>query len=203
MTRSDDESRSASALARSYRGERVLTSVIGLVALLVGVAALVVGAGWLGTYRAARPVLDPMAVDWLVRQALTARIAAILLGLAMLVLGLMWFFRSLRPEARPDLALDSTIGKGLTVTAGAISAAIAADAEQVDGVSRARVRAVGDREHPALRLSLWLRDGSDVKTIWREIDSTVLRRARESLGVEHLPTAVRLELGAAERQRVR
>jgi hypothetical protein len=142
-------------------------------------------------------------VDFLIRWKPAARIAAIVLGVVLLVLGLIWFLRSLRPEARPDLALDDTLGAGLTVTAGAIAGAIQADAEQVEGVGRARARIVGDQRNPALRLSLWLVEGSDVKAVWRELDTAVLAHARECLGIESLPTAVRIELAATERQRVR
>ncbi|WP_340683205.1 alkaline shock response membrane anchor protein AmaP [Amycolatopsis coloradensis] len=190
---------SAKALGRSTGTERTLTVLIGLVALLGGAAALVVGAGWLGTHRAGRPLVDPIALDWLSRHALASRIGAIVLGVLLLWLGLWWFFRSLRPEGRPDLELDDD----LVVTSSAISEAVRADAERVDGVGRARVRAVGDKENPALRITLWLVEGTDLKRVWEQLDSTVLARARESLGVDVLPTAVRIELDTAAPQRVR
>ncbi|QXV58304.1 alkaline shock response membrane anchor protein AmaP [Amycolatopsis sp. TNS106] len=190
---------SAKALGRSTGTERTLTVLIGLVALLGGAAALVVGAGWLGTHRAGRPLVDPIALDWLSRHALASRIGAIVLGVLLLWLGLWWFFRSLRPEGRPDLELDDD----LVVTASAISEAVRADAETVDGVGRARVRAVGDKENPALRITLWLVEGTDLKRVWEQLDRTVLARARESLGVDVLPTAVRIELDTAAPQRVR
>ncbi|MFK0250660.1 alkaline shock response membrane anchor protein AmaP [Amycolatopsis azurea] len=190
---------SAKALGRSTGTERTLTVLIGLVALLGGAAVLVVGAGWLGTYRANRSLVDPIALDWLVRNALAARIGAIVLGVLLLWLGLWWFFRSLRPEGRPDLELD----EDLVVTSAAISDAVRLDAETIDGVGRARVRAVGDKENPALRITLWLVEGTDLKRVWEQLDLTVLARARESLGVDVLPTAVRIELDTTAPQRVR
>jgi len=190
---------SAKALGRSTGTERTLTVLIGLLALLGGAAVLVVGAGWLGTYRANRSLVDPIALDWLVRNALAARIGAIVLGVLLLWLGLWWFFRSLRPEGRPDLELDDD----LVVTSSAISDAVRLDAETIDGVGRARVRAVGDKENPALRITLWLVEGTDLKRVWEQLDLTVLARARESLGVDVLPTAVRIELDTTAPQRVR
>ncbi|MEV7554459.1 alkaline shock response membrane anchor protein AmaP [Amycolatopsis sp. NPDC089917] len=189
---------SAKALGRSTGTERTLTVLIGLLALLGGAAVLVVGAGWLGTYRANRSLVDPIALDWLLRNALAARIGALVLGVLLLWLGLWWFSRSLRPEGRPDLELDD-----LVVTASAISEAVRVDAETIDGVGRARVRAVGDKENPALRITLWLVEGTDLKRVWEQLDLTVLARARESLGVDVLPTAVRIELDTAAPQRVR
>ncbi|RSM83785.1 alkaline shock response membrane anchor protein AmaP [Amycolatopsis sp. WAC 01375] len=190
---------SAKALGRSTGTERTLTVLIGLLVLLGGAAVVVVGAGWLGTHRANRPLVDPIALDWLSQHAPAARISAIVLGVLLLWLGLWWFFRSLRPEGRPDLELD----EDLVVTSSAISEAVRADAETVDGVGRARVRAVGDKENPALRITLWLSEGTDLKRVWEQLDSTVLARARESLGVGVLPTAVRIELDTAAPQRVR
>lgn len=193
---------STSALGRSYRAERTLSTAIGLLALLAGATAIVLGLDWLGTSRATLPVLDPTVMDWLDHHQPAPRIGAISLGVLLLVLGLVCFFRSLRPEARPDLELDHTAGKGLIVTAGAIAHAVQADVEHIDGVSRARARIVGDRQHPALRLSLWLREDSDVKAVWHELNA-VLGRTRECLGLSALPTAVLMELAIAERRQMR
>ena len=193
----------AKALSRSYTGERALTFVAGLLALLGGAAALLVGTGLLGEYRGRRPLLDPIAVGWLGGHALAARIAALVLGLVALVLGLRWTLRSLRPEPRPDLDLDRTEGAELVVTAGAISGAVQAGAEQLEGVSRARVRAVGSRTAPALRITLWLHEDTDLKRVWEALDQRVLGPARESLGLDVLPAAVRLELDTSAAKRVR
>ena len=193
----------AKALSRSYTGERTLTFLVGLLAFAGGALALVVGFGVLGEFRGRRPLLDPIAVDWLGGHATPARITAIVLGVLLFVLGLRWALRSLRPEPRPDLDLDRTEGAELVVTATAIAGAVQADAEQLDGVARARVRAVGSRTSPALRITLWLREGTDLKTVWSDLDTRVLTRARESLGLASLPTAVRLELDTSPAKRVR
>ncbi|SHG11421.1 hypothetical protein [Streptoalloteichus hindustanus] len=195
--------RSTAAVTRSALGERGGLTALGLLLVLAGVAALVVGAGWLGTFRARRPLLDPIAVDWLAEHADLARAIALVLGLLALVLGLRWALLALRQEPRPDLVLDHTADSELTVTAGALADALRADAEAVPDVTRARARTVGSADAPAVRLSLWLRDGADVRAVWEELDRTVLGRARSSFGTPSLPTAVRLELETAERQRVR
>ncbi|HET6708306.1 alkaline shock response membrane anchor protein AmaP [Amycolatopsis sp.] len=193
----------ARALSRSYTGERTLTFLIGLAAFAGGTLALVVGLGGLGEFRGRRPLLDPIALDWLGAHATPARVAAIVLGVLLFVLGLRWALRSLRPEPRPDLDLDRTEGAELVVTAAAVAGAVQADAEQLDGVSRARVRAVGSRTSPALRITLWLPEGTDLKAVWADLDAQVLTRARDSLGLASLPAAVRLELDTAPAKRVR
>ncbi|MEU4247420.1 alkaline shock response membrane anchor protein AmaP [Amycolatopsis sp. NPDC026612] len=191
------------ALSRSYTGERTLTFLVGLLAFLGGASALAAGFGWLGEFRGRRPLLDPIAVGWLGAHATPARIAAIVLGVLLFVLGLRWALHSLRPEPRPDLDLDRTEGAELVVTAAAIAGAVQADAEQLDGVGRARVRAVGSRTSPALRITLWLHEGTDLKHVWSELDERVLTRARDSLGLASLPAAVRMELDTSPAKRVR
>jgi hypothetical protein len=175
---------------RSNRTERVLATVLGALALLVGGAAVL-----LHRFAVDRPVLDPVVLDWARRHLLPVRIGLLALGLLAVLLGLLWAWRAVRPERHPDLRLDDVV-----VTAKALAAAVRADAEQVDGVDGAKVSVVGT---PALRLRLTLRHGADLTRVWRELDGRVLSRARAALGVDVLPAAVRLDLAKRERQRVR
>ena len=195
-------SRSSSAVARSAGTDRTLTTLLALVALAGGVVVLLVGTGVFGSARAGRSLVDPIAIDLLRANRSLALVLAIVAGLLLVLLGLLWALRSLRPESKPDLVLDHSRGTGLTVSSGAIAEAVRADAEIVPGVERARVRLVGDTDNPALRITVWLRQGSDVRDIWNDLDTRVLSRARDALGVQRLPAAVRIELDAAEGSRV-
>jgi hypothetical protein len=195
-------SRSSAAVARSAGTDRTLTTLLALVALAGGVVVLLVGAGVFGSGRAGRSLVDPIAIDLLRANRSLALVLALVAGLLLVLLGLWWALRSLRPESKPDLVLDGSRGSRLTVSSGAIAEAVHADAETVPGVERARVRLVGDPDNPALRITLWLRQGSDVRDIWNGLDTQVLSRARDALGVERLPAAVRIELDAAEGSRV-
>jgi hypothetical protein len=195
-------SRSSSALARSYGVERAIVAIIGVLALAGGVLVLVVGRGWLGRFRAHRPLLDPLVVGWLRRYPQWSHGVAIVLGVVLLIVGLWWFARGFKPESKPDLRLDEESGEHITVTSSAIGGALESDCENIAGINKARARAVGTPAAPAVRLSLWLEDGTDVREIWEQLDGNVLARARESLGVERLPTAVRLEMDTAAAQRV-
>lgn len=189
--------RSRAAVARSAGGDRTLTTIVGLLLLAGGVVAALVGFGVLGTFRAGRPLLDPIVTTWVGGHLQAARWIAIGLGLVLLVVGLWWVLRSLRPEPRPDVSLSEAPGERLTVGHAAICDAVRRDAEGVEGVTRARVRLVGTRIRPALRLNLSLVEGSDVRDVWADLDGRVLARARQAFGVSALPTAVRLELDAS------
>ncbi len=84
------------------------------------------------------------------------------------------------------------------VNAAAAADAVAAQAGMLPGVRRARARLVGSERAPALRVTLWLTEDADVRTLLERIDDTVLAPARQSLDLAALPVAVRLELDAPD-----
>ncbi|HSK58459.1 MAG TPA: alkaline shock response membrane anchor protein AmaP [Actinomycetospora sp.] len=173
-----------------------MTIVLGLVLVAASVLALLVGFGVFGEFRAQRPLIDPIAVQWVTDHSDATFWIAVGIGVVLFVLGLWWTLHSLRPEPRPDVSLSEVPGERLTVEHAAICDAVRHDAETIDGVSRARVRLVGTPMRPALRIALTLVEGSDVRDVWAELDGRVLARAREAFSVSALPTAVRLELDA-------
>ncbi len=189
--------RSRAAVARSVAGDRTLVILAGLVLLAVGVLVVLLGAGVFGVYRAQRPLIDPDISSWITANGTLARWIAIVGGIVLLVVGLTWAIRSLRPEPRPDVLLSGVPGQRLTVEHSAIADAVRGDAEAIDGVSRARVRLVGDELRPAMRMTLWLVEDADVRDVWAEVDGRVLARARQAFAVDALPTAIRIELDAA------
>lgn len=191
------------AQRRPYGADRTLTFLAGLAIFATATAALIVGFGLLGQLRSQRPLLDPIAIDWLAAEPTLARITAIAFGVLLTVLGLWWFLHALLPERKPDIDLHHRDNGRLTVAATAIAGAVRADAEQVDGVSKATARTVGKADRPALRLDIWLHESADLKDVWQQLNDRVLSRARESLGTDTLPTAVRIRLNAPQRNRVR
>lgn len=189
--------RSRSAVARSAGGDRSLLVIIGLIVLAVGVLVALLGYNVFGSDPAGRPLLDPVVVDAMRAQPLIARIVAIAVGLLLLLLGLTWTARSLRPERKPDLVLDRGPQTAITVSASAAADALAGQAAALPGVGRAKARMVGTEDAPALRVSLWLTDDADVRDVLDRLDRQVLSSARSSLGLGALPVAVRLELDQA------
>jgi hypothetical protein len=188
--------RSRAAVARSAGGDRTLTVLLGLVLVAAAVLALLVGYGVFGTFRAQRPVIDPLLVQWTVAHPDATRWIVAGIGVVVFLVGLWWTLRSLRPEPQPDVSLSEIPGERLTVEHSAIADAVRTDAETINGVSRARVRLVGSPERPALRIALTLVEGADVRDVWADLDGRVLARARQAFSVSALPTAVRLELDA-------
>lgn len=188
--------RSRAAVGPSAARDRALTTLLGLVLLALGVLVVLLGTGVFGVFRAQRPVVDPIVAVWTASHVPLTRLLLVVGGLVLLVLGLVWAVRALRPEPRPDVLLDDTPGTRLRVRHTAVCEAVRADAETVPGVARARARMVGEEARPALRLALWLEEGTDVRDVWAEVDGRVLARARRAFEVSALPAAVRIELEA-------
>lgn len=186
--------RAHAAVARSVVGDRSLVVLVGIALLAVGTLMALLSYGVLGTGRAQRALLDPIVLDALRAQPTLARAIAIAAGAVLIVLGLAWAARSLRPDRRPDLVLDGWTDTAIVVTSTAVAEAVAARAATVPGVGRARARLVGTDAAPALRVVLWLIDDADVRGVLHRLDTEVLDTARASLGLAALPTAVRLEL---------
>ena len=182
------------ALARSMAWDRWLAVLVGFVLLVAGVLVALLSYGVLGTGRAARPLLDPMIVDALRSAPDLSRGIAIAAGVLLVVLGVAWAARSVRPEARPDLALESGADTGMVVTSGALAEAVSGQAAEIPGVLRARARTVGTGETPALRVTLGLADDADVREVLTRLHDDVITTARTALGIGPLPVAVRLEL---------
>jgi hypothetical protein len=191
--------RSRSAVARASGGDRGLLVLIGVVLLVVGVLVALLAAGVFGAGRAERPLLDPVVVDALRAQPLLWRVVAIAGGVVLALLGLVWAARSVRPEARPDLRLESPAGTSIVVSAAAAAEAVATTATGLPGVGRAKARLVGSDTAPALRVTLWLADDADVRAVLRGLHDDVLGTARDALGLAVLPVAVRLELDRPHR----
>lgn len=174
----------------------------GLLAVVIGLVASLTGSGLFGVFRGRRPLADPLALDWLGTHAAGAGAAAILTGLLLTAAGLGAVLLVLRPEHRVDLVFADGGTSLLVVTASAVAEAVRADAEATPGVARARVAVVGSVRRPRLRVTLSLREGGDLPTIWADLDQRVLERARRSLGVAVLPATVHLDLDAVPAVRV-
>lgn len=188
---------------RAVTFERTVTAIVGTIAVLLGAMALVVGTGVFGVHRARRGVLDPLVLSWIRDNPGYALGIGVGIGVVLAVFGVWWIVRAARPEPRPNPNLRTGDEGATTVAGTALAEAVRADAREISGVTRVRINTTGRGAAPGLRLVLFLQHGTDVRQVWDELDEKVLARARQALQTEVLPTAVRLELDRAPRQRVR
>ncbi|QGV81300.1 alkaline shock response membrane anchor protein AmaP [Streptomyces ficellus] len=128
---------------------------------------------------------------------------AVIAVLAVLVLlSLWWLVAQLRRPRPPEVLVDSRDGDGATLRGRALEGAMEAEAEALDGVSRARVRLAGRRTAPSARVSLLLEPhASPDETLARLRDGT-LKHARESAGLPRLPTEAHLRAARQPTRRV-
>ncbi|MEU6696987.1 alkaline shock response membrane anchor protein AmaP [Pseudonocardia sp. NPDC046786] len=189
---------------RSAGGARWGLTLLGVVLLAAGVLTVLLVTGVFGQNRPQRPLLDPLISEFLVAHGTAARVAAIVAGIVLFVLGLLWAARGLRPEPRPDLVLDAGSGSEIRIDSAAAADALAEGAAALPGVTRARARMVGRASAPAVRATVWVEEDvadTGVAEICRRLDSEVLPQVRDSLGFPDLPVAVRLELDSGPRDR--
>ncbi|MBN9734473.1 hypothetical protein Ae168Ps1_5611 [Pseudonocardia sp. Ae168_Ps1] len=187
---------------RSAGGARWGLTLLGLVLLAAGVLTVLLVNGVFGENRPQRPVFDPLVEQFLLANVTAVRAVTIVVGLLLLVLGLLWTARSLRPETRPDLVLDGGEGTRIRISSSAAADAVADGADALPGVTRARARMVGSAARPAVRATVWVDEDvadTEVAEICRRLDAEVLPQVRDALGLADLPVAVRLELDSARR----
>ncbi|MER7436404.1 alkaline shock response membrane anchor protein AmaP, partial [Pseudonocardia alni] len=187
---------------RSAGGARGGLVLLGVVLLAVGVLTVLLVTGVFGQGRPQRPLLDPVVEQFLLANGTAARLVAILAGLVLVLLGVWWTARSLRPESRPDLVLDGGPDTEIRIGASAAADAVADGAATLPGVTRARARMVGSTSAPAVRATVWVGEDvadGEVAEICRRLDAEILPGIRDALGMADLPVAVRLELDAARR----
>lgn len=187
---------------RSAGGARTGLVLLGGLLLAVGVLTVLLVTGVFGRGRPQRPLLDPVVEQFLLDHGTAARLVAVLAGLVLVLLGLWWTARSLRPEPRPELVLDGGPDTEIRIGASAAADAVADGAATLPGVTRARARMVGSASAPAVRATVWVDEDvadGEVAEICRRLDAEILPAIRDALGMADLPVAVRLELDAARR----
>jgi hypothetical protein len=187
---------------RTNQLNRWLLSLLGTLFVLLGAGGVLMGAKVFGDKRAVSSVIYPRAAQLLHREQSwlwwVLGAAALLIAL----LALYWVAVQLRVERIGAVTVQRTGQGDSTVASSALSDVVAAEAEALPEVEHARARLMNDTDSPELVLSVWLQDGAELGAVRTALDTTVLRHARESLGLEHLQTWLRIEVDAGARERV-
>ncbi|MFE9168680.1 alkaline shock response membrane anchor protein AmaP [Streptomyces kebangsaanensis] len=175
---------------------RVLTGLVGLVLLVVGGSVLALGLGlrppswWI--HRGPHDVLLSTAERTRWRET-GWWWPAVLGGLAVLfLLALWWLIAVLRRRRLAEVLVDTGDGETALLRGRALADVLAAEAEQLDGVSRAHVHLTGRRATPATHVQLLLEPHVDPGTTLTDLTTRSLARARDSANLESLPAEVRL-----------
>lgn len=117
------------------------------------------------------------------------------------LLALWWLLAQLHQGATGDLPVPAPTGT--RVRGNALAQAIGTEAEQLPGVSRARVRMLGAARSPRARVALTLTPGTAPDPVLRALSTGPLAHARASTGLTALPADARIRVDAGPVSRVR
>lgn len=125
-------------------------------------------------------------------------------GLVVLVLlALWWVLAQLRRQRLHEVLIDTGDGGGSLLKGGAMEDVLAAEAETLPGIERARVTLVGRRRtEPEVRVGLLLAPQAEPGEVVRRVNEEALSSARRSAGLAALPAEVRLRSAKHSAERV-
>jgi hypothetical protein len=186
------------------RANRVLFVLLGLLAIGGGGWCL-----WLSLPRsgyADQPVLGTRLEDWVARHQPAFWWSVGGAGLAVALLALVWLLAQGRTGrvGVVRVSWDPEAG-GTTVAGSALAQAVAGDADGVTDVVRSRASVRADSEVDGghrLVMVLTVGDRADFRTVCREVEETVLPRARQALARDALPATVQVTATEIKPRRV-
>ncbi|MER6348377.1 alkaline shock response membrane anchor protein AmaP [Streptomyces sp. NPDC001595] len=175
---------------------RVLLGLVGLVLLVLGGSVLAVGLGapspswWI--HQSRHDVLLSYAerTRWRDEGWWWPTVIAALAVL--LLLALWWLTAVLRRRRLTEVLVDTGDGEGALLRGRALENVLETEAAEPDGVARAHARLTGRRTAPASRVRLMLEPHVDPRAALQHLTGQALTHARESAGLDRLPTEVRL-----------
>ncbi|MER6998373.1 alkaline shock response membrane anchor protein AmaP [Streptomyces sp. NPDC000410] len=183
---------------------RVLIGLAGLVLLGVGGAALAAGLDldvpswwpWRGPGDVLVSEADRRrwrAEDWWWPVVIAVLAVVVLLAV-------WWLVAQLRRPRLAEVLVESGDGEGALLRGRALESVLAGEAEDLEGVARAKVVLRGRRNAPAARVRLLLEPHASPGEALDHLASEALARARDSAGLTALPAEVRLR---AEKHRAK
>lgn len=171
--------------------------ILGLIALLIGLAVLAIGFGLTAPIAPALeagadlgPVASVLALPY-------AAVIAVVVALILAVIGLRWLSAQVpRKDFAKPFRMQADARTGLTtVNAEVIAEAVAADLEATDGVSDAQVILRGTARSPELLIHVDADERADIDAVIADVAERAAGNASVALGAPL--SAVALEIGIA------
>jgi hypothetical protein len=178
------------------RTNRIMLGLVGLIALALGVGGLLAAAGVFGhrlqhqqltANKFSRYVGDHGVWLWPAIAAVT---------LVIVLLALLWLLRLLFATDRTNGVTIGTTGKKresgqtagqTTMTAAALSQAVAAEIGTYHGVTGAKARILGDPHHPTLAIEVTASRRAELRPLIERIETNAIGHARTALEQPKLP----------------
>ncbi|GLP65795.1 hypothetical protein TUSST3_24150 [Streptomyces sp. TUS-ST3] len=116
----------------------------------------------------------------------------VIAALVVLLALLLWWLLAQRRHRLDRVLVDSEDGVPARLEGRALETVIEEEAQELDGVSRAHVRLTGRRTAPTARVRLLLEPHADPARAVGRLSRETLAHARDSTGLDRLPSKVRL-----------
>ena len=182
------------------RTNRIVLVLFALALLGAGVAGALAGFGGFGEAIKHQLLVSDQVVNYFGRHG-DWLWPVIAVGAAILaLLALRWLLALLFSTDRSgDLPLtgDRSAGR-TTLSAAALTGAVASEVGGYPGVHSARARLIGDPQAPTLVLTATVEERADLPGLRRRIEGNAVRHARQALDNPELP--VQLDLTITDRQ---
>ncbi|MEV2209965.1 alkaline shock response membrane anchor protein AmaP [Streptomyces sp. NPDC050997] len=116
----------------------------------------------------------------------------VIAALAVLLALLLWWLIAQRGHRPGQVLVNSEDGAAARLDGRTLEVAIEEEAQALHGVSRAQVRLTGRRTAPTARVRLLLEPRADPARALGQLSRETLAHARDSAGLDRLPSKVRL-----------
>jgi hypothetical protein len=182
------------------RGNRVGLALIGLVLLAIGGLSLARGLGAFGVDAARRPVLERGTTALASgRPAFWPAVAAV--GVVLALIGLAWLFTLMHLDRVRRIRLQAG-ASGVTEVEGApVGRALADQVSTYPAVRRAHAVLRGRADAPRLDLGVTAGGPADLSDLVTKLHEEAVPDLRTTLGLNRLPTLVRLNVVPGRRTR--
>ncbi|KUM89670.1 MULTISPECIES: alkaline shock response membrane anchor protein AmaP [Streptomyces] len=185
---------------------RVLIGLVGLVLLAVGGSVLAVGLGvdppswWIHDGKKDVLLSDAERTRWDGEGWWWPTVIA---ALALVVLLTLWWLTAvLRRRRLTEVRVNTGDGEGALLRGRALEGVLEGEAAELDGVHRAHARLTGRPDTPGTRVRLLLEPHADPGTTLNHLTTQALAHARNSAGLDSLPSEVRMTGAKHKAERV-
>jgi hypothetical protein len=186
------------------RTNRVILLVLGLVMMVVGLAAALTSFGALRSGWADRTLVDNPVSRYAGDNGRWLWAVVGVVALVVLVLALRWLFLILfRTDRVRDLSLHTGGRDRVTLASSALAEAVSAEIQGYRGVRAARAWLVGSTEQPTLAIRVDTDLDADLAAVRDRIERDAVAHARQALDRSNLSVRLDLETKSQPGRRVR
>lgn len=178
------------------RTNRVALTLLGLLVLAAGAAAMTASAGGFGTAFSRRTLFDNQASSYIGANGTWVWAAAAFVCLLLFLAALWWLLVLLVSTDRAgDITIPGSKDQGTTMLPpAALTGALAGEIETYHGVTAAKGRIIGNASDPLIVLTVTAAPAADLPALHRRLQTQALAHARHAVGNTDLPIQLDLDV---------